>query len=334
MSRPPREKKQTYWRLVARQYRKKKMAVLALLVLGLLGLIAVGAPFLAEEKPIYMVADGKTYWFPNLYEYDDLLYFRFDLWEPGEGERAVMPIVPYPPQRTSLRERLNPPGAKHWLGTDDSGRDVLSRLIWGTRVSMSIGFISVGISMLVGVVVGAAAGYYRGWVDSVAQRIIEIILCFPALILILSVRVFLPPHIFFVMLVLGLTRWPDIARLVRGEFLKLRDSDFAMAARASGYGDGRIIFKHLLPNAMAPVLVSATFGVAGAILIESALSFLGFGVAPPTASWGELLSQSKRYIEQAWWLVVYPGAMIFITVTAFNLVGEGLRDAMDPRLRQ
>ena len=310
------------------------MAVVSLALLVLLGFIAIIAPFLAEEKPIYMVKDGQTFWFANIIEYDELLYFRFDLWEPGEGERVLMPLVPYPPQRTSLRERLKAPDENHWLGTDDSGRDVLSRLIWGTRVSMSIGFISVGIAMLVGVVIGAAAGYYRGWVDSFAQRIIEIMLCFPALILILSVRVFLPPHIFFVMLVLGLTRWPDIARLVRGEFLKLRDSDFATAARASGYGDGRIIFKHLLPNAMAPVLVSATFGVAGAILIESALSFLGFGVAPPTASWGELLSQAKRYIDQAWWLVVYPGAMIFITVTAFNLVGEGLRDAMDPRLRQ
>lgn len=334
MSRPRKEKKQTYWRLVARQFRKKKMAVVSLVLLLLLGLMAIVAPFLAEEKPIYMVKDGQTFWFANIIDYDDLLYFRFDLWEPGEGERVLMPLVPYPPQRTSLRERLKPPDANHWLGTDDSGRDVLSRLIWGTRVSMSIGFISVGIAMLVGVVIGAAAGYYRGWVDSVAQRIIEIMLCFPALILILSVRVFLPPHIFFVMLVLGLTRWPDIARLVRGEFLKLRDSDFATAARASGFGDGRIIFKHLLPNAMAPVLVSATFGVAGAILIESALSFLGFGVAPPTASWGELLSQAKRNIDYAWWLVVYPGAMIFITVTAFNLVGEGLRDAMDPRLRQ
>lgn len=334
MSKPRRDKKQTYWRLVGRQFRRNKMAVASLVVLVLLGLIAVGAPFIAEDKPIYMVWEGKTYWFPNVIDYDDLLEFRFDRWEPGEGERAVRPIVPYPPDRTNLRARLDPPDENHWLGTDDTGRDVLSRIIWGTRVSMSIGFISVGIAMLVGVLIGAAAGYYRGWVDGVAQRIIEIMLCFPALILILSVRVFLPPHIFFVMLVLGLTRWPDIARLVRGEFLKLRDSDFAIAARASGYNDGRIIFRHLLPNAMAPVLVSATFGVAGAILIESALSFLGFGVAPPTASWGELLSQAKRYIEQAWWLVVYPGAMIFITVTAFNLVGEGLRDAMDPRLRQ
>ena len=146
MSSPPREKKQTYWRLVARQYRKNKMAVLSLVVLMSLALIAIFAPFIAEEKPIYMVSEGKAYWFPNIIEYDDLLYFRFDLWEPADGERAVMPLVPYPPQRTNLRARLSAPDEDHWLGTDDSGRDVLSRLIWGTRVSMSIGFISVGIS--------------------------------------------------------------------------------------------------------------------------------------------------------------------------------------------
>jgi len=144
LSKPRREKKQTYWRLVARQFRRNKMAIVALAVLVLLALIAVGAPFIAEEKPIYMVTEGKTYWFPNIIDYDDLLYFRFDLWEPGEGERAVTPIVPYPPQQTNLRERLDAPNAEHWLGTDDTGRDVLSRLIWGTRVSMSIGLSRSG----------------------------------------------------------------------------------------------------------------------------------------------------------------------------------------------
>jgi peptide/nickel transport system permease protein len=163
---------------------------------------------------------------------------------------------------------------------------------------------------------------------------IEIMLCFPTLILILALVAMLPPNIYNIMIALGFTQWTSSARLVRGEFLKLRESDFATAARAMGLGDGRIIFRHLLPNALGPVLVSATFGIAGAILIESSLSFLGFGVPPPTSSWGEILSQSKRYISFAWWLVLFPGAAIFLTVTAFNLVGEGLRDAMDPRLRQ
>jgi len=168
----------------------------------------------------------------------------------------------------------------------------------------------------------------------VVQRLIEIMMCIPTFFFIITLIAFLPPSIYNIMVVIGITGWTGVARLVRGEFLKLRDSDFATAARATGLGDGRIMFRHLLPNALSPVLVSATFGVAGAILTESGLSFLGFGVPPPTASWGEILKQSQRYVDFAWWLVVFPGAAIFITVTAFNLVGEGLRDAMDPRLRE
>ncbi|MBI2434785.1 MAG: ABC transporter permease, partial [Candidatus Hydrogenedentes bacterium] len=177
-------------------------------------------------------------------------------------------------------------------------------------------------------------GYYGGWVDIVVLRAIEVMLCFPSLILILSLIAFLPPSIYNIMIAVGITQWPEDARLVRGEFLRLRGGDFATAAHATGLRDWRIIFRHLLPNALAPVLVSATFGVAGAILIESSLSFLGFGVPPPTASWGEILKQSQQYVEFGWWLVIFPGAAVFLTVTAFNLVGEGLRDAMDPRLRQ
>jgi len=168
----------------------------------------------------------------------------------------------------------------------------------------------------------------------VVQRLIEIMMCFPTFFLVLTLRAVLPPSIYTVMVVIGITTWTGVARLVRGEFFKLRESDFAVAARATGLSDGRIMFRHLLPNAMAPVLVNATFGVAGAILLESGLSFLGFGVPPPTASWGEILKQAKSYVEYAWWLVVFPGVAIFITVTAFNLVGEGIRDAMDPRLRE
>jgi peptide/nickel transport system permease protein len=165
-------------------------------------------------------------------------------------------------------------------------------------------------------------------------RVIEIVTLFPVFVLIITLINFLPPSIYNIMIVLGLTGWTGVARLVRGEFLKLRESEFALAARASGLRDSRVMFRHLMPNAMSPVLVSATFGVAGAILIESALSFLGFGVPPPTASWGELLFQSKSYLDRgAWWLAIYPGVAIFCTVTAFNVVGNGLRDAMDPRMR-
>ncbi|MBX7256323.1 MAG: ABC transporter permease [Candidatus Hydrogenedentes bacterium] len=200
---------------------------------------------------------------------------------------------------------------------------------------MSVGFVAEGIAVLIGVILGALAGYYRGKVDTVIMRFIEVMMCFPTFALILTLIALLPPSILNVMIVLGLTGWTGVARLVRGEFFKLREMDYAVAARASGLRDGWIMFRHLMPNALSPVLVSATFGVAGAILTESALSFLGFGVPPPTASWGELLSQSKSYLYQGvYWLVWFPGAQLFATVIAFNLVGEGLRDAMDPRMKE
>jgi len=330
---------QGYWRLVWRQFRRNRLSILGLIVLALLALTALAAPFLANDVPIYMVKSGKTYWLPNVLTYRDLeaenFYSNALRWTPGEGEYALRPPVPFSPRNQMLLENKSAPSAKHWLGTDDRGRSVAARIVWGARISLSVGFIAEGISVLVGIFFGALAGYYGGRMDALVMRLIEIVMCFPAFFLILALVALLPPSIFTVMFALGLLGWPGIARLVRGEFLKLRESQFALAAKASGLGDARIIFRHLAPNAMAPVLVSATFGVAGAILTESALSFLGFGVPPPTASWGELLSQSQHLIGSGiWWLVVFPGLAIFATVTAFNLVGEGLRDAMDPRLRQ
>ncbi len=326
--------KQSYWRIVGRQFLKNRLAVTGLcFILFLLG-IALCAPFIAEGTPVYMVKNDTAYWLPAVIAYSDLVNFDYAAWTPGEGEKAVWPPVPYSPTTSDLRNRLAPPSSEHWLGTDDRGRDVLSRMIWGARIAISVGFVAEGIAVTIGIMIGAIAGFYAGRVDMIVQRLIEIMMCFPTFILILSLIAFLPQSIFNIMIVIGLTEWTGVARLIRGEFFKLRESDFATAARATGLRDTRIMFRHLLPNALSPVFVSATFGVAGAILVESSLSFLGFGVPPPTASWGEILSQSKRYIQSAWWLVTYPGAAIFLTVTAFNLVGEGLRDAMDPRLRQ
>lgn len=329
-----KHRKQSYWRIVARQYRRNLPANFALVLLVLLALIALFAPFLAGEIPIYMKKDGQAYVLPNLFTYDDLVSFPFYEWEPGPNDTVIMPLIPFPPERSNLYAILKEPSREHLLGTDDRGRDVLSRIIWGTRISMTVGFVAAGLAMLIGVVIGSIGGYYGGKVDVVVLRMIEVMLCFPTFILILALVAFLPPSIYNIMVALGVTTWPNTARLVRGEFLRLRESDFATAARATGLRDWRIIFRHLLPNALAPVLVAATFGVAGAILVESALSFLGFGVPPPTASWGEILKQSQQYVDRAWWLVMFPGVAIFVTVTAFNLVGEGLRDAMDPRLRQ
>jgi peptide/nickel transport system permease protein len=326
--------KQGQWRIVYRQFKRNRTAVCAFFLLIALTSVAIFASFLAGNVPIYLKKDGSTYLFPNVIRYVDLVGIDFQSWEPGDGDRIVRPPVPYSPEQSDLINRLKGPSKDHYLGTDDRGRDVLSRMIHGTRISMSVGFVAVGIALVIGVALGILAGYYRGWVDVLVLRVIEVVMCFPAFILILALISMLPPSIYNIMIVLGLFGWTGIARLVRGELLKLREADFTTAARATGLSDARVMFRHLLPNALAPVWVSATFGVAGAILTESGLSFLGFGVPPPTASWGETLSQSKSYIHFAWWLVTFPGLAIFATVTAFNLVGEGLRDAMDPRLRQ
>jgi peptide/nickel transport system permease protein len=240
-------------------------------------------------------------------------------------------LAPQDPDRPDLKARLQPPGPEHMLGTDALGRDVLSRLIWGSRVSLKVGLVSVGLATAIGLFLGALAGYYGGLVDGLIMRFCDLMLCFPAMFLILAVISLLEPSIWNVMIVIGLTSWMGVARLVRAEFISLKNRDFVLAARALGASDGRLILRHLLPNALAPVLVSATLGVAGAILLESGLSFLGLGVQPPTATWGVMLADGKDYLSRAWWLSFYPGLAILVTVLSYNLAGEGLRDAIDPR---
>lgn len=221
----------------------------------------------------------------------------------------------------------------HVLGTDKLGRDVLCRMIWGGRVSLSVGIVAVAIYVTIGIIVGALAGYFRGVWDLVISRIIEVVICFPSFFLILTIVALVGPGLLNIMIVIGLTGWTGIARLVRGEFLRLVDQEFVLAGKALGYSPARLIFRHVLPNAMAPVLVSATFGIAGAILTESGLSFLGLGISIPTPSWGSLLADGREALEHAPWLIHFPGLAIFITITAYNLIGEALRDAADPRLR-
>ncbi len=241
-------------------------------------------------------------------------------------------ISPYDPADIDVSNILSPPTSSHPLGTDDLGRDILSRMIWGSRISLSVGFVAVGIAILIGILIGTVSGYYGGWVDTVLMRFVDIMLTFPTLFLILAVVAIIGPSMFLIMLIIGLTGWMDVARLVRAEFLTLKERDFVMAAKALGVKDFGIIFRHILPNAFAPVFVAATMGVAGAILIESGLSFLGLGVQPPTPSWGNILTSGKDNIEIAWWLSVFPGLAILFTVLSYNLIGEGLRDALDPRL--
>lgn len=243
-------------------------------------------------------------------------------------------LAPYDPGQIDLQAALLPPSAAHPLGTDPLGRDVLSRIIYGSRVSLKVGFVAVGLATLIGLFIGSLAGFYGGWVDFWLMRLVDLMLCFPSFFLILAVIALLEPSIWNIMVVIGLTNWMGVARLVRAEFLSLREREFVVAARALGASDFRVMVRHMLPNALAPVMVSATLGVAGAILTESALSFLGLGVQPPTPSWGNILTAGKDNIEIAWWLSLFPGLAILITVMSYNLLGEGIREAIDPRLKE
>lgn len=241
-------------------------------------------------------------------------------------------VAPYDPTSIDVYNVLSPPSTAHLFGTDELGRDLLSRIIWGSRVSLKVGFVAVGIAIMIGILVGSIAGFYGGRVDAVLMRFVDMMLAFPTFFLILAVIAILEPNIFTIMAVIGVTGWMDVARLVRAEFLTLKERDFVDAARAIGIRNKRLIMRHILPNALSPVFVAATFGIAGAILTESGLSFLGLGVQPPDPSWGNILTAGKDNIEIAWWLSLYPGLAILITVLSYNLVGEGLRDALDPRL--
>lgn len=243
-------------------------------------------------------------------------------------------IAPHDPSEIHVKNILIGPSWTHPLGTDELGRDVLSRMLWGGRISLEVGFVAVGIATILGIILGAIAGYYGGWIDGVIMRAVDIMLSIPTIFLVLAVIAILEPSIINIMAVIGLTSWMEPARLIRAEFISLKEREFVVAAHAIGATDGRIIMKHILPNGLSPILVSATLGIGGAILIESALSFLGLGVQPPTPSWGSLLSSGKDNIEIAWWLSAFPGLAILVTVLGYNLLGEGIRDALDPRQRE
>lgn len=240
-------------------------------------------------------------------------------------------ISPYDPNAFDVKKILLAPSAQHWMGTDGLGRDVFSRMIHGSQISLLVGLVAVGISTVIGIILGALAGYYRGWVDTIIMRLVDVMLSIPSFFLILAVIAFLTPNIINIMVVIGLTSWMSVTRLVRAEFLSLSEQEFVMASRTLGAKDARLIFTHLLPNSLTPIIVSAVLGVAGAVLMESGLSFLGLGVQAPQASWGNILADGREYIQFAWWLSLYPGMAILITVLGYNLLGEGLRDALDPR---
>ncbi|WP_028840820.1 ABC transporter permease [Thermodesulfobacterium hveragerdense] len=243
-------------------------------------------------------------------------------------------IAPYDPLEINVDHILQPPSLAHPLGTDLLGRDVLSRMIYASRISLEVSLVAVGLSLVIGVVLGAIAGYFGGWVDLIICRFIDIMLCFPTIFLVLAMVAYLEPSIVTIMVVIGATSWMGLARLVRAEILSLKERDFVLIAKTYGASSLRILFKHLIPNALPPILVSASLGLGQAILIESALSFLGIGVQPPTPSWGNMLIDGKETLEVAWWLSFYPGMAILITVLAFTIIGETLQEILNPKRKE
>lgn len=240
-------------------------------------------------------------------------------------------IAPYDPAMQDLSNRLSAPSLSHILGTDDLGRDVFSRMIYGSRVSISVGFFAVLITVLIGVTIGMLAGYFGGKIDSILMRFTDIILCFPTFFLILLVIAFFEPNIYNIMIVIGITSWPGLSRIVRAEVLSVREREFVLASSMLAVSKSRLFFVHILPNVISPIIVYTAIGIGGAILTESSLSFLGLGVQPPMSSWGQILMQGKDYIYIAWWLSLFPGLVILLTVLSFNLIGESLRDIIDPK---
>ena len=327
-----------YWSLVWRQFRRDRLAMAGLTVVAGLFVVAIFADFLANDKPYYMRYQGASY-FPIFRSY--LVQMGVGKWPPEllnvdfkelEGETKVFPPIPYRSNNIDLRAPFADPSPEHWLGTDKLGRDVMAGVVHGSRISLFIGFVSVGISLTIGIVLGALAGFFGSWVDLLISRLFELMLAIPTFFLLITIAALLPPSIFLTMSVIGMTSWVGIARFTRNEFLKIRNLDYVTAAIALGVSNRQVMFRHILPNALAPVMVSVVLGIAAAILVESSLSFLGIGVPADLVTWGSILNEARSN-SFAWWLAVFPGLAIFITVLAYYLVGEGLRDALDPRLR-
>ena len=345
-----------FWADAWARFRRKPLAMAALLFLVGLMLVAILAPLIAGTRPVLCRYKGRIYapclaYFSRSLEPSIFAKDRFrgtyptNLREKDPDSWAIWPLVFQDPYRAVRADEWpgrpeNPardegrPSRLNLFGTDQAGVDVFAKMVHGTTIALLVGFVSMGIAGTIGLIVGALGGYFGGWVDMLTSRITEIVMCIPTLVLILAMISLLEkPTIWHTMAIIGMTGWTGIARLTRGEFLRLKNSEFVMAARAAGAGPVRIMLRHILPNALAPVLVPITFGIASAILTESSLSFLGFGPPPPTASWGSILNDARGNLSM-WWLVVFPGVAIFLTVLSYNLIGEGLQEATDPRLRE
>jgi peptide/nickel transport system permease protein len=326
------------WSGVWKRFRQDPVALTGFYVVCILVLTALFADFLANDKPYYLRYRGKSY-YPIVQSY--LVSMGLSQWPPElrnvdfrklKGAGGIYPPVPYRATNIDLLAPYESPSREHPFGTDRLGRDILAGMIHGSRISLSIGFVAVGIAVIIGVILGALAGYFGAWVDLVISRLFEVMISIPTFFLLITVAAVLPPSIFLTMAIIGATSWVGIARFTRNEYLRIRNLDYVTAAVALGVSTRKIMFQHILPNALAPVIVSVVLGIAGAILVESSLSFLGLGVPAELVTWGSILHEASS-ATFAWWLAVFPGAAIFITVLAYYLVGEGLREVLDPRLR-
>ena len=344
-----------FWADTWRRFATKKLSLTALIFVGLMACTALASPLIVGVKPIVCKYKGRIY-FPCLSYFNERWEnpifvkelrkkYSVNLKKKDPDSWAVWPLVRQDPfNRVKEGEWEDQPGNPtgsdgkpsryNIMGTNQAGVDVFAQLVHGTKIALLVGFVSTGISAVIGMTLGALAGYLGGWVDMLVSRLIEVMMCIPTLVLILAlIAVVDKATIWHTMVVIGVTSWTGIARLTRAEFLKLRNLEYVIAARAMGAGRLRVMFRHVLPNALAPVLVPISFGIASAILVENALSFLGFGSPPPNASWGTLLNAGQRSPDM-WWLIFFPGIAIFLTVMAYNLIGEGLQEATDPRLRE
>jgi peptide/nickel transport system permease protein len=345
-----------FWYETWQQFRRRRLSMLALVYVIFMVLVAILSPAIVGTKPIVCKYKGSIYspclgylnlrWENSIFRserFRDVYATNLKAKDPSSW--AIWPLVyqdprrrvrdgEWPSQPANPTQDFGEPNRYNWFGTNRAGVDVFAQMVHGTRTALLVGFVSMGIAGVIGVIVGALAGYLGGWVDMALSRLIEVVMCIPSLVLILALLAILSkPTIWHLMAVLGCTNWTSIARLTRGEFIRLREADFVSAARAIGAGRLRIMYRHIFRNALAPILVPISFGIASAIIIESALSFLGFGAPPPNPSWGTLLNDGRGNM-QMWWLIVFPGLAIFVTVLAYNLIGEGLQEATDPRLKQ
>ncbi len=325
------------WRWFWRRIKNRREGMLAFLFVIALVSVAVGADFIAAERPIIMRYQGDLYIAPNLIGYAELRDVDNGVICDSlqSGDWALLTPIPYGPLQSRVGgwvRPLQPPSRDHFAGTDDRGRDVAARVVHGSRVSLSVGFIAVFLYALLGILLGGSAGFYGGGLDRTVNRTIEVMMAFPAFFFILTIQGLMgTTSVFQLIVVMALTRWTDVARLVRAEVLRVKATEYVLAARAIGLKEWYVLTGHVLPNSLGPVWVSCTFGVAAAVLTESALSFLGFGTPPPTPTWGELLTQAYQN-PQAWWLTLFPGVILFTTVTAYNVLGEVFREMIDPRL--